>query len=379
MHFLRKSLLVLIAPFFVVLLFATAINVGFSRIATHPAAVKHILSDSGIYKSVIPGLLSQAKQISGGGGDVNLSNPLIKTAAQTTFNPQFVQTNTEAVLDGVYDWLDGKTPVPDFQIDLTSTKTAFANNVAQATQQQLAGLPTCSAAQTKALAENFDALSATCLPQGITAASAASTLQSNILSGKGFLDNPVITANSIKSGKDSQPVFTSDKVKKVPTQYQRAKKTLMVLLIATVLLALAILFLSSSRAAGLRHIGIPLVVVGILLLVFAWGFNHVVSQTLAPKLKFNNVVLQNSMRTLMVDVEQAVDKSYWLFGGGYVVLGAVAIGGSMYLKRGGQRHQSIVGASESAAPPDQNKHQTTPVDTPKPPAGPKPPHKIKVQ
>src|SRR5476649_1346393 len=112
---------------------------------------------------------------------VCLTNPIVKSAADATFTPQFVQKNTEQVLDGTYDWLDGKTPVPDFQIDLTSTKIAFANNVAAAVQKQLAGLPVCTAAQTQALAANFDALSATCLPKGITAESAASTVQSNIL------------------------------------------------------------------------------------------------------------------------------------------------------------------------------------------------------
>jgi hypothetical protein len=357
MHFVRKFLLVLITPVFLVLLYATAIDVGFVRIGTHPATVKHILADSGVYQKIVPGLLNQAKQISGGGADVNLSNPLIKSAAQATFTPQFVQKNTETVLDGTYDWLDGKTPVPDFQIDLTGAKTTFANNVSQLAQQRLAGLPVCTIAQAQALSENFDALSTTCLPQGVTAASAASTLQSSILGGKGFLDNPVITADSIKSGKDNKPIF-SGKLKSAPTQYQRAKKTPFVLGALVVLVGLAVIFLGASRAAGLRHVGTSLIIVGVFLLVFAWGINRLVSGTVAPRFKVNNVVLQNSVRTLMVDVEQAIDKSYWWFGGGYLVLGAAAIGGSIYLKRGGPKHQTIADASESAELPTPDKPQT---------------------
>ena len=373
MRFVRKSLLVLIAPLFLVFLYTTAIDVGFVRIGTHPATIKHILADSGIYKTVVPGLLDQSKRISGGGGDVNLSDPLIRSAAATTFSPQFVQQNTEAVLDGTYDWLDGKTPVPDFQIDLTTSKTAFANNVSQLVQQRLAGLPVCT---TTAQVENFDPLNATCLPPGVSATSAASTLQSNILSGKGFLDNPVITADSIKNGKDNQPLFTG-KLKSVPDKYRIAKATPLILGSLTVLLALAIVFLSTGRAAGLRHLGFPLLAIGLLLLVFAWGINRVTSQTLAPKISVNNAVLQSSLRTLLVDVEQAIDKSYWWFGGGYVVLGAAAMGGSMYLKRGGQKNQPLAVASDREPPVGAGK--PSPSLELKAPADPKPRRTIKIQ
>ncbi|HXY17878.1 MAG TPA: hypothetical protein VEH48_00465, partial [Candidatus Nitrosopolaris sp.] len=176
MQFVRKALLVLLAPLFTLLLYATAVDVGFVRVGTHPSTIKSILAKSGIYDTVVPGLLNQGKQISSSGGSVSLSNSLVRTAAGQTFTPQLVQQNTEATIDGVYDWLDGKTPLPDFQIDLTNTKTAFAANVAKAAQQQLQALPVCSSA---ASAENFDPLTASCLPPGVTPASAAATLQSN--------------------------------------------------------------------------------------------------------------------------------------------------------------------------------------------------------
>lgn len=371
MHFVRKALLVLITPFFLILLYTTAIDVGFVRVGTHPATIKHILAESGVYQSVVPGLLDQAKTISGGGGDVNLGDPLIKSSAAATFTPQFVQTNAETVLDGTYDWLNGKTPVPDFQIDLTSAKINFANNVSKLVADRLGSLPACT---TSAEIEGFDAMTSACLPPGMTAASAASTLQSNILGGKGFIDNPVITADSIKNGNNNQPVFTSKNVKKVPAQYQRAKKTPFILGLLTVLVALAIIFLNSSRAAGLRHVGTTLLIVGILLLVFAWGINHVVTQTVAPKLKLNNAVLQSSLRTLLIDVEQAIDKSYWWFGGAYVVLGVAAIGGSMRLKGGGQKNKLVTEAAGPAPAPAGGAHHHTAAAT-----EPKPRRTIKIQ
>jgi len=89
--------------------------------------------------------------------------------------------------------------------------------------------------------------------------------------------------------------------------------------------------------------------------------------------------LQSSLRTLLVDVEQAIDKSYWWFGGGYLVLGAAALGGSMRLKRGGQKNRLAVTAGESAEPPDPDKHPSDSADGPETPASPKTRRNIKVQ
>jgi len=368
MQFVRKALLVLLAPLFTLLLYATAVDVGFVRVGTHPSTIKSILAKSGIYNTVVPGLLDQSKEISGSGGSVSLSDSLVRTAAGQTFTPQLVQQDTEATIDGVYDWLDGKTPLPDFQIDLTSTKAAFAANVAKLAQQQLQTLPVCSSA---ASVENFEPLSASCLPPGVTPASAAATLQSTILSGKGFLDNPVITATSIKSGSSSQSVF-ADQLKNVPNQYQKVKKTPFLLGLVTIVLGLAIIFLSTARAAGLRRIGWPLLVVGIVLLAFAWAINRVTVHNLAPKISVNNAVLQSSLRTLIVDVEQAVDKSYWWFGGGYAALGLGAIGGAMYIKKHNGSKKPAA-ATEDSAPAEK------PPAAPAKPAAPKPRRTIKVQ
>ena len=388
MQFVRKFLLVLLVPLFTILLYTVAIDVGFARIGTQPAAIKHILVKSGIYSSVVPSLLDQAKQVSGSSGTVSLTDPVVRAAANQTFSPQLVQNDTEAVIDGTYDWLNGTTPLPDFQIDLSSAKSDFAANVAKQAEQHLQGLPACPASS----AVNFDPLHTTCLPAGVTPASAAAVLQSTIANGKGFLDSPVITANSIKSGNNNQPIF-ANQLKQVPEKYRLAKKTPLVLGALVLILGLAILFLSSTRSAGLKRIGIPLLVVGLLLLAFAWGSNHVTTKFLVPKVKVNNVALQNSVRVLVVNIEQAIDKSYWWFGAGYTALGVTAISGSMYINRQrGLRRQPAVATSHQSAPPPpppaqpvQHAHHPGTPATPihpssgHPPSGPKPRRVIKIQ
>jgi hypothetical protein len=336
MQFVRKLLLILLVPIFTLLLYATAVDVGFVRVAGSPSEIKKILNDSGIYSSVVPGLLDQSKQVSGGGGDVSLTNPTVKAAAVDTFTPQFVQKNTETVIDSVYRWLDGSTFEPDFSIDLTPIKASFAANAAKEVQTKLATLPACA---TAVAPQDFDAINATCLPKGVDPATAAAKIQNNLSSGKGFLDHPIISASSIKNGDSGQSVFTSKNVKNVPKAYQAAKSTPAILGLLTLLLALAVVFLSPNLVKGLRRAGIILVGVGIFMLIFASGVTYGVNNQALPKLHLNNLVLEAKVRILLKDAVGQIETNYWEFGGAYLVLGALAIGASIYMNEHGAKEK----------------------------------------
>jgi len=114
MHFVRKALLVLVGAVFPLLLFATAFDFAILRVAGSPASVKQTLSDSGIYNSVVNNALDQAKQSTqADGSQIDLTDPAIKKAANESFTPQVIQNSSEKVIDGIYNWLNGKTTQPD--------------------------------------------------------------------------------------------------------------------------------------------------------------------------------------------------------------------------------------------------------------------------
>lgn len=329
MNFVRKALIVLLAPLLSLLLFATALDFGVVHTAGSPASIKKIIADSDIYKTAVSAALDQAKTASGSGSEVSLTDPAVKATAVTTFTPQFLQTTTENVIDSVYRWLDGKTSVPDFNIDLTPQKTVFGDAIGQTAQSRAATLPRCTS-----LPRSFslDVFSATCLPPGVTPTQAGNEAKASILSGKGFLENPVINAASVKGSGSSQSIFT-DKLKSVPKHYRLARKTPYILALLAILVGTAIVFLSTSRRRGLRRIGIILAGVGIFMLIFAWALNYGVNQKALPKVKFNNAVMQADLKTLISDVVKAVDKNYWLFGTIYVILGVATIGGPVLIDK----------------------------------------------
>jgi hypothetical protein len=319
MQFVRKALLVLVGTALPILLFATAFDFGVLHVVGSPTPVKKILSDSGIYNSVVSSALDQAKKSSTGGSEVSLTDPSIKKAAEDSFNPQVIQGSTEKVIDGVYDWLDGKTTQPDFNVDLSKVKTTFAQKVGQAAQTKAATLPACTTPPTTA-----DPFAATCLPPGVTPAQVGEQAKNDVLSGQGFLEHPNITASSVKSSGNNQSVF-DDKLKDTPKQYQRFKKTPLILAVLTVLAILAIIFLSVTRRRGLRHVGITMSVVGIFMLLFAWGLNRVAVHNAIPKISMDNKVLQSNVQHLATDLVHSVDKNYWVFGAIYLGLGVLAI------------------------------------------------------
>ena len=159
MQFARRSALALIAALFSTLLIFTAIDFAILRVVGSPEPIKKMLSESGIYNSVVGSTLEQAKTTSEGGTGVSLTDAAIKQAAEQSFSPQFVKSSSEKAIDGIYNWLDGKSAEPDFNIDLFTVKSTFAEKVGQAAQTRAATLPKCTAPPT-----TTDPFSATCLP-----------------------------------------------------------------------------------------------------------------------------------------------------------------------------------------------------------------------
>jgi hypothetical protein len=337
MDFVRKALLVLLTPILPLLLFATALDFGILRVAGSPAPVKNLLVESGIYNSVVSNALDQAQKSAGDSNTISLENSQVKQAAESSFSPQVVQQSTEKVIDGVYDWLGGKTPQPDFSVNLTSVKSSFAEKVGEAAKNNAVTLPACAPS---VIPSSGDPFSANCLPRGVTPEQVGEQAKQQVLNAQGFLKNPNITAKSVQSSGSNQDVFNGQ-LKDAPKQYQRVKKTPFILVALTLLAIAGIIFLNSSRRKGLKHVGIVLLTTGIFMLFFAWGLNRVVTHNVIPKIKLDNKVLQTSVHKLANELTHGVDQNYWIFGGVYTALGILAVGGATFIKRGAKTPQPV--------------------------------------
>ena len=320
-----------VSPVFVALLFLTAFDVGLVRTVTHPATVKKLVADSGIYSSVVSSSLQQLKSIDTSWGTIDASNPLVQKAANQAVTPRYVQQQAESAIDNIYQWLNGDIPRPDFNINLNGQKDQFAKNAAASLQQQLASLPTC---QTLAEIQSFSVLNATCLPPGVTAQDIASQVQTD-LSNSDFLSQANISATNITGQNSGKSIFDNRQVKNLPRKYRLVKKTPWILALVTILCGLGVVFLSRSWPVGLRHVGVNLAVIGGLMLALSLFLPGVVSQDIAPKLQVNSSGVNLNLSKVVNDVTRQIDKNYWFFGGAYAILGAAAItAGEIFRRRG---------------------------------------------
>jgi hypothetical protein len=367
MPIVRKVMLGVAGATLVFFLFMTAVDVGIVRVVGSPAPIKRILADSGIYNSIVPSSLDQAKQISGSQNQIPLNDPIVRSAAETTFSGQFLQATTDRVIDSIYRWLDGQTPVPDFKVDLSAKKVEFADRVAKAVDQRAAGLPRCSTAPTSG---SFDPFNTTCLPPGVTAAQAAVAIRSDILNGAGFLDEPVITADSVKSADSNRSVF-ADQLKQTPDTYRKLKTTPLIFGLITLLSLLAFILLSNSRRRGFKHLGFVLIGIGIFVMFFGLAVNSAVNNKVLPQISLTNGVLQADLRKLVHDAAQRVNNTFLAIGGGYAALGALAVGG-FYLMERRRPVLEAAGDGAIAAPTDE-------AEKPKPKSKPSANKKIKAE
>lgn len=333
MHILRRVALTVLSPLFVFLVMATAIIAGFARTAMQPEAVKGLVAESGLYDTIVPSLLQQQKVISTPLGSISASDPAVQKAAGQAVPPKYVQQNAETAIDSLYAWLDGKVSQPSLNFNFGEQNSVFADNIAAGVQQKLAGLPACSTAQSITIARSgsFDALNATCLPRGVTAAGVAQQVKAYMNSNGSFLDKPLISTTDFKDDK-GRSIF-NERYKDIPIYYQLAKKMLWILAMLTALVGIGIVLLSATRAAGLKHIGLNLLIVGLLILIFSWVLNRTVNTSLVPKITIGNAALQQGVRNLATDLTRQIDKNYWFFGGLYVALGTLAVGSSLYLSK----------------------------------------------
>jgi hypothetical protein len=334
MHFLRKYTLIITAALLPGLLFALALTYSSTSVIRDPNNIKTTVSGSGIYKDVVPAVLEQSEKNASNSDNnsISLNDPEVKLAASQTFDSGFMKQSSENIIDGVYHWLNGASPKPDFKIDVSAKKTQFANNVAAQAKQRTQHLPQCPLSVSPASIENTDIFKLKCLPYGITPAMVEHNLKQEVLSSQDFLDKPVITANTIQSNDSSKDIF-NNQFKNVPVYYQKAKIAPIILALLIVLAIVAIVLLSPNHLHGVRRVSIILIISGVTVMIFAFVFNKVISDSIIPNVKLDNKPMQKDTQAIITSFTKNIDNKYWHFGEGYLALGAIVLAGTIYLSK----------------------------------------------
>ena len=289
-----------------------------------PNDLKQALRTSGVYGSVVAGILKEQSNGKQDGaqnqGDVPVSRPEVQQIIQRSFPPEFLQSQTEGVIDGFYNWLQGKTPKLEFSISLTQAKAKLADGLQQYALDRLNSLPTCTPGDIPS--GDIDAYNATCVPAGVDKTAIAAKVHDQITAD--FLKDSTITPITVKDGNGKS---LNQQASNAPDIYHKANDGVYASGVLAAMLAAAVVSLAATWRVGVRKISVIAITVGALSTVLGWlsSFSlHQAAHRIADVQTSNTFVQPQLIRI----VETLADdlRNWWMiYGLSLIVLGVAGL------------------------------------------------------
>jgi hypothetical protein len=308
------------------LLAVTLISFGFSWSAWHvlgqPDYIKQTLHDSGIYQTVVQDLLKQKQADIADMAGASGGQPEVQNAIAKALPPELLQTQTEKVIDGSFDWLQGKTDTLHATFDIGSAKQQIADGIASATDKHLRSLSTCTTAASLQSSASTNALEATCLPPGFDIPAAVNQARQNVL-GSEALQNTSLNANEIQTGNGTS---LQQQLQSGPQIYERVQWAIYGQGILAILLAVGLVLLSTDWRIGIRRLGIIALWTGALSAGVAW-LSGIAVKYAADKLAANTAGVQALQQKAIGIVQVVVDdiRMWWLYYGAALAIFGIVL------------------------------------------------------
>lgn len=259
------------------------------------------------------------------------SQPAVQEAAKKAFTPAFVQSTGEQIIDGMYNWLQGKTSQPEITIDVSDVKQRFTEVVSEYAVNRAKALPACTASQARQLtSDKIDPLTISCLPAGFDVESLRTEVAkvldkqetANGEQKENILQKQTITGNDFKF-KDS-PIVDFENTPEVPTAYQWLVRLPWILGgLAIVSGGLAVL-LHDEKRRGIRSLATITLVIGVLTLlgIIVTSFIFGKLKEAGGPLSKIDANIQEPVIALVDSLSSAFNHNLLLFGIAYTLLGA---------------------------------------------------------
>lgn len=335
MKFVRRLGLVLATLTFGFWLFWLVATASLAFTVGKPDVVKGWLTNSGVYGKIVPAIIEQNTKPGGDNklssdGSISLSDPFIQQVAKNVFTPAYIQTSSEAIIDGTYGWLEGKTAKPQFNINVADVKTKFATGVGDYLRTRAAGLPAC-----KTQPAQFDIINATCLPKGVNVTTATQQIVQDINSNKEFLPDPALNADTLKTDNNGQKQpYYQDKTD-LPRLYRWLHMAPWILGPLALITGVGVVLLHEQRRRGLYRVMVGLLTSGGLLLVYVWLLSFGLNKAQGQLIKGGGTqqdALKTSAFSVLRLAQHDISRIVVIFGVGFVVIGA-ALGAYLFITR----------------------------------------------
>ncbi len=278
----RKIIIIIVNSLFRLLLFFTVSIIASVWLYADRDYVPTVLSRNNVYEKIVPSLVETNKEQSlTAGGDIKLSDPDIQKIISDSFPANELEQHTNTIINAAYDWLEQEKSVFTFRIDLSENKQRLAEGFSDYAINRLKSLPECPD-----FSLEIDPFSTSCQPSFINYEVERVVLVEQFVNEAEFLEETVITEKSIfKDPNESLETKYSD----APIFYSLATVSPLYASLILILLALVVIFASSSKKIGFRKIGKGLVGTGASLIFFTVIFSFIV-----PRITGSIAVLQTS-------------------------------------------------------------------------------------
>jgi len=215
--------------------------------------VPTILSDAFEGDGNEVGLTQVSEQIVG----VNLNE--LTDASSDILTPEYITQKIYPVIDGVYDWLEGKTDSPEFNVVLSDRITALATAVSGPLKSELAKLPACP--NNLVYTPDFNPIEALCVPPGTDVSFIVDEFTRQITTSPEIAD---ISFSSDDMELDEEVLAAG------PNIYYVVKNLPYVYIGAVLLFSVALILLSESTLRGLRNLSWVFIGNGLLVALSFW-------------------------------------------------------------------------------------------------------------
>lgn len=314
------------------LVMLAALLVGVNAVAVNKTLgtsdnLKRWLAESSIYNNVVDSALTNAQVNSiktGNDTSIPLDNDVVRQSAEAVFTADLIEGHVNNFIDGNYSWIQGKTPTPEFSINLEKAKQTFAERVGSEVQTRLATLPTCTPEQLSKFQIPLDPMTINCKPASLNPETEGARITEEIGSSD-FLKKPVIDANTIGKDNDNKGDAYYKDLEALPSAYSFAQKLPGIAAILVILLGAGIIFIAPTKRRGIRKIASVFLVAGLFLVIMKVISFIVVSSVQERVLTktFENR-LQEGYTQLLEKIQASIAQADFQFGLAFIALALVA-------------------------------------------------------
>ncbi len=221
--------------------------------------LKRVLSDNKVYAKFVDSIIEDNRK-SQANSSIPLNDPHVVEIINQAFPPELLQDNTEKVIDSTYAWLNGKTPEPTFNVDLTPARQQLADNLSTYAFDTLRTKPVCFA-----VPKELDPFTAGCQPPNTDLGKEQRDLSTSMAGPEGILPKATFTAKDLP--KDSSGKLITERYSFAPTVFKWAIFVPWIVGGLLILTMTGIVLLNRTKRIGFQQVGYSLMSTGAALLI----------------------------------------------------------------------------------------------------------------